>query len=120
VVHRRRTAAPAVHGISVRLLHQLFSGHERTYGAEVRHRRIEQAYRDLYDPALAGLRVVDIAIDAGFVDVTHFHRAFRQRYGRTPAQVRQAVIVATAELPFSNRASRVPSGRGDDTAAASG
>jgi AraC-like DNA-binding protein len=37
----------------------------------------------------AGLRIVDIAADAGFADVTHFHRVFRQAYGSTPAQLRR-------------------------------
>jgi AraC-like DNA-binding protein len=41
------------------------------------------------------LRITDIAADAGFADVSHFHRAFRDRYGDTPAQVRRAAGVAT-------------------------
>jgi AraC-like DNA-binding protein len=76
-------------GISVRQLHQLFGGHDRTYGAELRRQRLEQARRDLTDPARAGLRVIDIAADAGFADVTHFHRVFRRAYGYTPAQLRR-------------------------------
>lgn len=75
--------------ISVRLLHQVFRGHERTYATEVRRRRVEQAYRDLSDPARSVLRIIDIAAEAGFADVTHFHRTFRQTYGLTPAQVRR-------------------------------
>jgi AraC family transcriptional activator of tynA and feaB len=82
-------------GISVRLLHQVFTGHVRTFTSEVRRRRVEQAHRDLRDPARAALRITDIAADAGFADVTHFHRAFRDRYGDTPAQVRRAAGVAT-------------------------
>jgi transcriptional regulator GlxA family with amidase domain len=50
--------------------------------------RLEQAARDLRDPARAHLRVVDIAVEAGFVNVASFHRAFRQRFGRTPTQAR--------------------------------
>jgi AraC-like DNA-binding protein len=85
--------APAVTarrlGISVRRLHQLFAGHERTYGQQVRRRRLDQAHRDLADPARDALRVIDVAADAGFADVTHFHRVFRQTYGYTPARLRQ-------------------------------
>jgi AraC-like DNA-binding protein len=77
-------------GISVRLLHQLFGGHERSFGGEVRWQRLEQAHRDLTDPARRALRIADIAADAGFVDVTHFHRVFRQRYGHTPTEARRA------------------------------
>ena len=76
-------------GVSVRTLHGIFAGHELSYAATVRHRRLEQAYRDLRDPARAHLRIIDIATDAGFADVTSFHRAFRRRYGDTPAQTRQ-------------------------------
>jgi AraC family transcriptional activator of tynA and feaB len=76
-------------GISVRQLHQLFASHERTFGAEARRQRLEQAHRDLADPARSGFRVADIAAEAGFADVTHFHRVFRQAYGYTPAGLRR-------------------------------
>lgn len=75
-------------GISVRGLHGLFAGRERSYTATVRRLRLEQAFRDLRDPARRHLRVIDVAADAGFADVASFHRAFRREYGRTPAQVR--------------------------------
>lgn len=81
-----RTAARL--GISVRLLHQVFARHEHSYASTVRARRLDQARRDLADPARAGLRVIDIAADNGFADVTHFHRAFRRAYGCTPVQAR--------------------------------
>ncbi len=82
-----RTAARL--GISVRLLHQLFAGYEHSYAATVRRHRLDQARRDLTDPARAALRIIDIAADNGFADVTHFHRVFRQVYGYTPAQLRR-------------------------------
>jgi AraC-like DNA-binding protein len=75
-------------GISVRRLHGLFAGGERSYAGTVRRLRLEQAFRDLRDPARGHLRVIDVASDAGFVNVASFHRAFRREYGRTPAQVR--------------------------------
>ncbi len=85
-----RTAARL--GVSVRLLHQVFAGHDQSFATAVRTRRLDQARRDLTDPARAALRVIDIAADNGFADVTHFHRVFRQAYGCTPAQARRAVI----------------------------
>jgi AraC family transcriptional activator of tynA and feaB len=75
-------------GISVRGLHGLFAGRERTYSATVRRLRLEQAFRDLADPARRHLRVADVAADAGFADAAGFHRAFRREFGRTPAQIR--------------------------------
>jgi AraC family transcriptional activator of tynA and feaB len=77
-------------GVSIRALHGLFAGHERSYAGTVRRLRLERAFRDLQDPARSHLRVIDVASDAGFADVTSFHRAFRREYGRTPAQVRAA------------------------------
>jgi AraC-like DNA-binding protein len=75
-------------GVSVRWVHRLFAGRERSYAGTVRRLRLETAWRDLQDPARAHLRIIDIAADAGFGEVTSFHRAFRREYGRTPAQVR--------------------------------
>jgi AraC-like DNA-binding protein len=75
-----------------RLLHQLFAGHPHSYTGTVRRRRVEQAHRDLADPARAALRVIDIAADNGFADVSHFHRVFRQTYGYTPAQLRRGAF----------------------------
>src|SRR6185437_14349722 len=83
-----RTAARL--GVSVRLLHEVFAGHEQSFTTAVRTRRVDQARRDLIDPARAALRVIDIAADNGFADVTHFHRVFRQAYGYTPAELRRS------------------------------
>jgi AraC family transcriptional activator of tynA and feaB len=77
-------------GISVRGLHGLFAGRELSYTATVRRLRLARAYRDLRDPALRRLRVIDVAVEAGFADVTSFHRAFRRAYGQTPARIRPA------------------------------
>ena len=76
--------------VSVRLLHAVFAGRQRTFAAEVRRRRLEVAWRTLRDPARAHLRVIDVAVEAGFIDVTTFHRAFRREFGHTPAAVRTA------------------------------
>jgi AraC family transcriptional activator of tynA and feaB len=75
-------------GISVRQLHALFAGQDRSFAAEVRRRRLEIARRDLMDPARSHLRVIDVSVEAGFVNVASFHRAFRRQFGQTPAQVR--------------------------------
>jgi len=77
--------------VSVRLLHAVFAGKQRTFAAEVRRRRLDVAWRALQDPAQAHLRVIDVAVEAGFADVASFHRAFRREYGRTPAAVRGTI-----------------------------
>lgn len=86
------TAAAARLGVSVRLLYSVFAGRRHSFAAEVRRRRLDHAWRDLQDPAHAHLCVIDVAVAAGFPDVTSFHRAFRREYGRTPAQVRRAAL----------------------------
>jgi AraC-like DNA-binding protein len=75
-------------GVSVRWLHGLFAGYELSYAATVRRMRLEYALRTLRDPGHGHLRVIDIAAEAGFGNVTSFHRAFRREFGRTPAQIR--------------------------------
>jgi AraC-like DNA-binding protein len=77
-------------GVSVRLLYSVFAGREHSFATEVRSRRLDRAWRDLQDPAKSQLRVIDVAVEAGFPDVTSFHRAFRSVYGCTPAQLRSA------------------------------
>ncbi|GAA2058757.1 AraC family transcriptional regulator [Catenulispora yoronensis] len=79
-------------GVSVRLLYAAFAGRQHRLAAEIRRRRLDRAWRDLQDPARAGLRVLDVAVQAGFTDVTSFHRTFRREYGRTPAEVRRAAL----------------------------
>jgi AraC family transcriptional activator of tynA and feaB len=79
-------------GVSVRWLHALFAGHERSYAATVRRLRLEQVRRHLQDPVRDRLRIIDLAADAGFGNVTSFHRAFRREFGTSPAQVRLAAI----------------------------
>ncbi len=74
--------------VSVRLLHAVFAAQERSFAAEVRRRRLELAARDLRDPARSHLRVIDVAVAAGFTNVASFHRAFRRQFGRTPTEAR--------------------------------
>jgi AraC family transcriptional activator of tynA and feaB len=75
-------------GVSVRTVHTWFAGSEHSYAGTVRRARLERARRALADPALAHLRVIDIAADAGFGNVAAFHRSFRRAFGRTPGDIR--------------------------------
>jgi AraC family transcriptional activator of tynA and feaB len=75
-------------GVSVRTVHALFAGSGRSYAATVRRFRMERVRRALGDPALAHLRVIDVAADAGFGSSTGFHRAFQHEFGRSPGECR--------------------------------
>jgi transcriptional regulator GlxA family with amidase domain len=46
----------------------------------------------LTNPRCLHLAVIDIALAAGFGDVSHFNRMFRRRLGDTPPGVRAAAI----------------------------
>jgi AraC-like DNA-binding protein len=46
----------------------------------------------LTDRRYLHLAIIDIAFEAGFGDVSHFHRVFRRRFGETPSAVRTAAM----------------------------
>jgi AraC-like DNA-binding protein len=43
----------------------------------------------LLDPRMVERTISDIAFAAGFGDLSHFNRAFRQHFGKTPTDVRR-------------------------------
>ncbi len=79
----------AAHHLSTRHLHRLFQPEGVTVAALIRHRRLEQARRELADPALLDLPVQAIAVRCGFTAPAHFSRAFRGAYGASPSEYRQ-------------------------------
>ena len=85
----------AAHHISLRYLYRIFAGQQATVGAWIRLRRLDRCRRDLSDPNLLGQPVSAIGARWGFVDATHFGRAFRSAYGVTPSEYRR-MCAATA------------------------
>jgi len=86
------TAAEAARhvGVSVRKLHQLYTGSGSTFGASVRDVRIQRAARQLQDGSF-DMTVTDIAHRWGFCDASHFTRAFKATYGVSPTAYRQSL-----------------------------
>lgn len=80
------------HFLSVRSLHQLFRGTGTTVAALVRDRRLERCREQLVDPAHAHRPVAVVGATWGFADPAHFSRAFRDRFGQSPARYRQAAL----------------------------
>lgn len=81
----------AAHHISVRQLHKLFQLQGGpSVAAWIRHRRLEHCRRDIADPRRRHLTVRAIAHQWGFTDPAHFGRLFRDAYGATPTDYRQA------------------------------
>lgn len=84
----------AAHGISVRSLHLLFEREGLKVAQWIRDRRLERCRDTLTRPDWQG-RIIDLALQWGFNDPSHFSRVFRQRYGRAPRQARALAAQAS-------------------------
>jgi AraC-like DNA-binding protein len=77
-------------GLSRRSVERLLGETGKSFTEHLTERRLERAYAMLIDPALSCRRIIDIALAAGFGDVSHFNRLFRRRFGETPSSARTA------------------------------
>jgi AraC-like DNA-binding protein len=75
-------------GLSVRHLNRLFAGEGSSLMQHVWGQRLARAHRDLIDPAMRHRSISDIALASGFGDMSHFSRAYRARYGKSPREAR--------------------------------
>lgn len=75
-----------------RYVHLLLEETGKTFTHHVLERRLQKAAALLADPRWCERRIADIALAAGFTDLSHFSRAFRRRYGATPSDARRAAI----------------------------
>jgi AraC-like DNA-binding protein len=80
----------ARHGLSVRYVQQIFEESGLTFTAYLTEQRLTAAYKVLRRRAPVDVPVSTIAFDCGFANVSHFNRSFRQRFGCTPSDVRNA------------------------------
>ncbi|WP_225823556.1 helix-turn-helix domain-containing protein [Streptomyces naphthomycinicus] len=78
------------HGISLRYLHRLFQQHGTTVNSWVRARRLEAARRELARAGAVHRSIAAVAARWGFTSPSHFSRTFRETYGMSPAQWRNA------------------------------
>ena len=74
--------------ISERYVRKLLQATGKTFSQHRLERRLERARALLADRGLAHINVTDLAQAAGFGDVSHFNRCFRQNFGVTPTSVR--------------------------------
>ncbi|GHF13760.1 helix-turn-helix transcriptional regulator [Pseudolysinimonas yzui] len=95
-VARARLTAPdlradevaAAFGLTGRTVQSAFQVAGETFGAWLLAERLDLACERLVSPAWRRRGVAAIAAACGFRDPTHFHRAFRTRFGMTPGELR--------------------------------
>jgi AraC-like DNA-binding protein len=75
-------------GISSRYLQRLLESSGTSFTAYVTELRLKHAFMLLTAQYLSDVRICDIALRAGFSDISHFNRLFRSRFGDTPKGVR--------------------------------
>ena len=76
-------------GLSERSIYLLFERNGLSFASFVTDERLKCATGMLLDPARQQQRIGDIALVAGFGDLSTFNRSFRRRYGRTPSSLRR-------------------------------
>jgi AraC-like DNA-binding protein len=74
--------------ISPRYLHRLLETSGMSFTERVNELRLQRAFSLLAETRGTERRISDIALDAGFSDISHFNRLFRSRFGDTPRGVR--------------------------------
>ncbi len=78
------SAVARAFGCSVRTVQSDFTRAGSTFSEWLRAARLDRAREALLDPLGGGASVAAIARRNGFADVGTFHRAYRNRFGRTP------------------------------------
>src|SRR5262245_41555462 len=73
-----------------RSIQRLFEAEGTTFSEYLLMQRLDRARRLLTDPRNADQKISSVAFDAGFGDLSYFHRSFRRNYGESPAEVREA------------------------------
>jgi AraC-like DNA-binding protein len=88
---RLAVAEVAAHlGVTPRYVQQLFERDGTSFSRYVLEQRLLCAYRLLRNPGGRRRDITQVALDAGFGDLSYFNRRFRERFGTTPSAVRAA------------------------------
>ncbi|MBK3521154.1 MULTISPECIES: helix-turn-helix domain-containing protein [Streptomyces] len=75
-------------GVSTRQLCRVFRQAGLSPSRHILESRLTRVHEQLADPGSERLTVADIADVWGFASQSHFSRVFRERYGRTPGELR--------------------------------
>jgi AraC-like DNA-binding protein len=77
-------------GVSVRTIHSRFEDSNTTFGQWILENRLQACRRALSDLRHASFTISEIAYGWGFNDLSHFSKAFKSRFGVSPARYRHA------------------------------
>ncbi len=83
------TAVAKRQGITPRYIHMLFEAEGTTFSQFVVGRRLTLARRLLADPRHDAKTITEVALEAGFGDLSYFNRVFRRHFGMTPSDARR-------------------------------
>jgi AraC-like DNA-binding protein len=86
-------AVAARHNVTPRYVQKLFEESGETFTEFLVSQRLMRASRLLADPQLTDRSLTSIASDVGFGDLSYFNRAFRRRFGGSPADVRASAAL---------------------------
>lgn len=78
--------------LSPRYINQLLKLEETSLSRYIWRRRLERAAADLRNSGLSGLSISSIAFNNGFNDLSHFSKAFRDRFELSPSEYRSEDI----------------------------
>lgn len=82
----------AAHFVSTRQMYNIFKDTGVSVAQWIKQRRLAECKRELADPLLAQSSVATIARRWSFDEAPYFSRIFRETYGMTPSQWRQAAL----------------------------
>ncbi len=77
------------HGIGVRTLQAWFEQDGTSYSDFLAGLRLDHAAANLRNRLHRHQRIIDIALAAGYSELSTFNRAFRRRFGQTPSEMRR-------------------------------
>lgn len=75
-------------GVTPRYVHLLLKETGKSFTHYLLARRLEKAALMLLDARWGRRKISDIAVEAGFTDLSYFNRAFRRSFGLTPTEMR--------------------------------
>ena len=88
----RQGDVAAEQNISSRYLQKIFERGGMCFVDELNKIRLETIYRELVDMKYNKYTILQLAMDAGFNDISYFNRTFVRRFGATPSHVRKNAV----------------------------